>query len=320
MRIIFFGTPQFAVPSLDALMAAGHDVVAVVTQPDRYRDVGPDRQPGPPIRPPIKTRALTAGLPVLQPERPRGEEFIAQLRALNADIGVVVAYGHLLRPDLLAALPLGFVNVHASLLPRWRGAAPIHWAVLEGDAETGVAIMRLEQGLDTGAVWLQRRTPILPTDTTGILFERLADLGAKALVEALPQIAEGEAPTPQAEDGVTHAPKIDRATARIRWQDGAVAIAHRIRAMDPAPGAWTSCNGGDVKLFGGTPMPFEALQPPPIGDAPTPGTLRFLPDGPAVACGDGWLLIGDVQAAGRRRMGATAWANGLATREGLHFT
>ena len=314
MRIIFFGTPQFAVPSLDALMAAGHDVVAVVTQPDRYRDVGPDRQPGPPIRPPIKTRALTAGIPVLQPERPRGDEFLTQLRDLKPDIGVVVAYGPLLRPDLLALLPLGFVNVHASLLPRWRGAAPIHWAVLSGDPETGVAIMRMEQGLDTGAVWLQRRTPILPTDTTGILFERLADLGAKALVEALPPIAAGETPTPQAADGVTHAPKIDRATARLRWDANAVAVSHQIRAMDPAPGAWTTFHGADVKLFGGTPLPA-----PPSTAPETPGTLHFLPEGPAVVCGEGWLLLGDVQAAGRRRMTATAWATGLQTREGAHF-
>lgn len=312
MRIIFFGTPQFAVPSLDALMAAGHDVVAVVTQPDRYRDVGPDRQPGPPIRPPVKVRALSAGIPVLQPARPRGEEFLAQLAALHADIGVVVAYGHLLRPELLALLPLGFVNVHASLLPRWRGAAPIHWAVLSGDAETGVAIMRLEEGLDTGAVWLQRQTPILPTDTTGSLFERLADLGAKALVEALPRIAHGDAPLPQATEGVTHAPKIDRATARIAWEAPATAVAHRIRAMDPAPGAWTTLHGADLKLFGGTPVALA-------DQFAAPGTLRLLPEGPAVACGDGWLRLGDVQAAGRRRMAAAAWATGLQVREGLRF-
>jgi|CXWL01.1.fsa_nt_gi methionyl-tRNA formyltransferase len=320
MRIIFFGTPQFAVPSLEALLAAGHDVVAVVTQPDRTRDVGPDRQPGPPILPPVKTRALSAGIRVLQPERPRGEDFLAELRAFKADIGVVVAYGHVLRPDLLALLPLGFVNVHASLLPRWRGAAPIHWAVLRGDTETGVAIMRLEQGLDTGAVWLQRRTPILPTDTTGILFERLADLGAKALVEALPRIADGELPRPQATEGITHAPKIDRATARIRWDAEAQAVADQIRAMDPAPGAWTTLHGADLKLFGGTPQRSDSHQPSPSGDGVSPGSLHFLADGPAVACGDGWLLLGDVQAAGRRRMTATAWANGLPTRDGLRLT
>ncbi len=313
MRIIFFGTPQFAVPSLEALLAAGHEVVAVVTQPDRPHP----RHHTQTVPPPVKVTATAAGIPVLQPDRPRGDDFYHQLRALNADLGVVVAYGHLLRPELLAIPRLGLVNVHASLLPRWRGAAPIHWAVLSGDAETGVAIMRLEQGLDTGAVWHVRRTPILPNDTTGTLFARLALLGAEALVEALPRIAAGEAPSPQAEMGVTHAPKVDRTAARIAWNASAEAVANLIRAMDPTPGAWTTLEGQSIKLFGSRPS--SVLPSVPIDGGTTPGTLHLLPDGPAVSCAEGLLLLADVQPAGKPRMAARTWANGLDPAQGLRF-
>lgn len=309
MRIIFFGTPQFAVPSLEALLAAGHEVVAVVTQPDRPHP----RHHTQTVPPPVKVTATAAGIPVLQPDRPRGDDFYHQLRALNADLGVVVAYGHLLRPELLAIPRLGLVNVHASLLPRWRGAAPIHWAVLSGDAETGVAIMRLEQGLDTGAVWHVRRTPILPNDTTGTLFTRLALLGAEALVEALPRVAAGEAPIPQAEVGVSHAPKVDRTAARIEWNAPAEAVANQIRAMDPTPGAWTTLAGQSIKLFGPQVAPSQALSSSP------PGTLHLLPEGLAVSCADGLLVLADVQPAGKPRMAARTWANGLDPAQGMRF-
>jgi methionyl-tRNA formyltransferase len=300
MRIIFFGTPQFAVPSLEALRTAGHDVLAVVTQPDRPHP----RHHSQSVAPPVKVAALAAGIPVLQPDRPRGEAFYAELRALEADIGVVVAYGHLLRPELLAIPRLGLINVHASLLPRWRGAAPIHWAVQSGDAETGVAIMRLEEGLDTGAVWHVHRTPIRSDDTTGTLFTRLAELGAEALVEALPRIAAGEEPVPQAEAGVTHAPKVDRAGARIDWSRPVHDVRNQIRAMDPAPGSWTTLGETSIKLFGGTAdLSLDSLA--------TPGTVRLLSDGALVACGDGWLRLDVVQPAGRPRMPAGVWANGL---------
>jgi methionyl-tRNA formyltransferase len=299
MRVAFLGTPAFAVPSLEALLAAGIDVAAVVTPPDRPRT----RSHSTLLPCPVKAAAVAADLEVLQPERPRGEPFLGQLRALDLDLGIVVAYGHLLRPELLAIPRLGFVNVHASLLPRWRGAAPIHWAVLSGDASTGVSIMRVEQGLDTGGTWAMAETPIGPTDTTGRLFERLARLGAEALVGTLPAIGRGELPVPQDDANATHAPKVDRDTARIRWDEPAERVSCRIRAMDPAPGAWTTFAGGDVKLFSPSVVAGEPSGPPGrFGEGER--ELR-------IACGDGAVLIETVQPAGRRRMTAGDWLRGL---------
>ena len=249
---------------------------------------------------PVKTCALNAGISVLQPERPRGDEFLAQLRALNADLGVVVAYGHLLLPDLLAIFRLGCVNVHASLLPRWRGAAPIQWALLSGDPETGVTIMRVEKGLDTGAVWHERDTAISDTDTAATLTERLSQLGARALIEALPRIVAGAEPRAQDNVGATHAPKVDRAIARIRWNESAHAVSCRIRAMDPAPGAWTTIGGAEVKMFG------PALRPA------QPGEL-------SVPTADAHVVIADVQPAGRRRMPAAEWLRGANVPADAHF-
>ncbi len=312
MRIIFFGTPEFAVPSLQALLAAGMDVAAVVTQPDRPRG----RSHSTLLPSPVKAAALAAGIPVLQPERPRGDEFLDQLRAYDADIGVVVAYGHLLRPDVLAIPRLGLVNVHASLLPRWRGAAPIHWAVLSGDRETGVAIMRLEEGLDTGAVWHTRRTPIRDQDTTGGLFDRLSHLGAEALVEALPRIAAGEAPVPQSTEGVTLAPKVDRETARVVWNAPRQRVSCQIRAMDPFPGAWTTLGGKTIKLYGPTPYsPVES-----DFAAVDPGTLRSFDEALCVACQDGWLQVAEIVEAGASRMPATRWYRGAAPQALARFS
>ncbi len=299
MRVVFFGTPQFAVPSLAALLDAGITVAGVVTQPDRPRG----RSHSTLLPSPVKTLALASGIPVWQPDRPRGDEFLAQLRSAGADIGVVVAYGHLLRPDLLAVPRLGCVNVHASLLPRWRGAAPIHWALLGGDRETGVAIMRVESGLDTGAVWERRTIPIGPDDTTGSLTARLAALGAAALVETLPAIARGVAPVPQQEAGATHAPKIDREVARVRWDQNAVAVSCRIRAMDPAPGAWSTLNGAEIKLFGAGIVLTDQYDL-------APGTLQPREGALLVGTRDGAVAIREVQPAGRRRVAADAWLRG----------
>ena len=309
MRVVFFGTPAFAVPALEALLAAGHEVAAVVTQPDRPRT----RSHSTLLPSPVKARAGEAGLAVLQPERPRGEEFYQAIRELDADLGVVVAYGHILRPELLAIPRLGMVNVHASLLPRWRGAAPIQWAVLSGDAETGVAIMRMAAGLDSGPVWLTRRTPIGPFDTSGDLFERLAHLGAAALVEALPSIARGDAPVPQDEALVTLAPKVDRDLARVDWHASARVASALIRAMDPNPGGWTTLDGEPVKLFRpGEPVVPEALPPP--------GTVRPHEGGIAVACADALLPLADIQPAGRRRVTTADWLRGAAGDGHLRFT
>ncbi len=307
MRIAFFGTPDFAVPSLLGLIAAGHDVRVVITQPDRART----RSHSTLLPPPAKIAAGKAGIPVWQPERPRGEDFFEPLRQMHLDLGVVVAYGHLLRSELLAIPRFGLVNVHASLLPRWRGAAPIHWAVKAGDAVTGVSIMQLEAGLDTGGSWLQASTPIGPTDTTGALFERLAALGARALVEALPAIEAGTLPTPQDPASVTHAPKLDRDTARVDWRLTAAEVSCHLRAMDPFPGAWTTHHGVAIKLFGA--MASEELPVAGLGSIAVEG------DAVVVACGSGAVRIGVVQPAGKRRMLAGDWFRGLPAARPMGF-
>jgi len=306
MRVIFFGTPDFAVPSLQALLQSGVDVSLVVTQPDHGQG-HLHRTPRPPA---VKRVAEAAGLSIAQPERTRGDAFYSQLRALNADLGVVVAYGHLLRPELLAIPRLGCVNVHASLLPRWRGAAPIHWAVLSGDAETGVAIMRVEEGLDTGGIWHAKRTPILPSDTTGQLFDRLAHLGAEALIEALPRISAGEQPVTQRNEAATLAPKLDREIARVDWSEPADAVSCRLRAMDPRPGAWTSIGGHEIKLFLPRVVP---------GVVESPGTVLESEHHLVIGCQSGAIEVTEVQPAGKRRMTALDWIRGSGVAPGARF-
>lgn len=307
MRLVFFGTPEFAVPSLHALAADGHEVVAVVTPPDRPRT----RSHSTLLPSPIKTAAMGLGLTVLQPARPSDPEFLDAMRSLEPDLGVVVAYGHILRPALLAIPRLGLVNVHASLLPRWRGAAPIHWAVMSGDSETGVSIMRIEAGLDTGGTWLKRAIPIGATDTSGDLFERLAVLGAEALIEALPMIADGAAPVPQNDAAATLAPPVDRTTARIDWQLPAERVSALIRAMDPAPGAWTALDGQPIKLF--EPAVAESEQ------SPSPGAFNRSKDALVIGCGSGSIRVATVQPAARRRMAAGDWLRGRGESQGRAF-
>ncbi len=300
MRVAFFGTPAFAVPSLDALVRTGTRVAAVVTQPDRPGS----RSHSTLVPPPVKQRALHHGIPVLQPDRPRDENFVAAIRDLDIDLGVVVAYGHLLPAALLAIPRLGMVNVHASILPRWRGAAPIHWAVASGDPFTGVSIMRIEEGLDSGAVWHSATLAIGDTDTTGLLFERLAALGAEALVAALPRIEAGESPVAQPTSGITLAPKIDRQRARIDWSADADTVSRHVRAMDPAPGAWTTAGSETIKCFGAVALPGS-----PDG---VPGEVNHaIRDALVVHTGRGTVQIADVQPAGRRRMSAGDWLRGI---------
>ncbi len=300
MRIVFFGTPEFAVPALARLIAAPDiEVVAVVTQPDRPRG----RSHSTLRPPPVKVLAEAARIPVLQPLTPKDPDFVSSIADLSPDLGVVVAYGHLLRPDLLAIPQMGMVNVHASILPRWRGAGPITWAVMSGDEEAGISIMRVERGLDSGAVWQTATTPINSDDTTGTLTERLAALGADTLMKALPSIAAGSAPTPQQDELATLAPKIDRDTARVDWQQPAAAVSRLIRAMDPAPGAWTMLDGNAVKLFGA-----RVLRD---GTGLAPGEFSTT-EGVMVGCGEGAVSIGDLQQAGKKRLSALEWSRGLA--------
>jgi methionyl-tRNA formyltransferase len=306
MRVVFFGTPEFAVPSLRALLRHGVEVAAVVTQPDK--PAGRSRSILRP--PPVKAAALEAGLPVLQPERPVGDVFATSLRHLRPDLGVVVGYGHILRPEVLSVPRRGMINVHASLLPRHRGAAPVQWAILEGDAETGVSIMRMEAGLDTGPVLLRLATPIRPNETGGSLAARLAELGASALTEVIGRLERGPVPEePQDEASATYAPKIDRQTTHLRFAESAERAARRVRAFDPAPGAWAVLRGQPVKLFGGRA----------VAGAGEPG--RVLATGPSliIACGEGALAVSEAQPAGKTRLPVEAWARGRGVAVGDCF-
>ncbi len=306
MRIVFFGTPAFAEASLKALLAAGHDVVGVVTRPDRPQR----RSRSTLVPPPVKLLAESAGLTVLQPERPAGDLFLAALRRFNADIGIVVAYGHILRQPVLDAPRLGMVNVHASLLPRLRGAAPVQWAIANGDTETGVSIMQMDAGMDTGPVFAKAATPIGADETGGELTERLAALGADTLVGTLPGIARGTArAVPQDDAGATIASKIGRDTARIDWTADADIVARRIRAFDPAPGAWSMLDGTEVKLFGARPAP----------GAGQPGEVLAAGDRVVVAAGTGAVEIGAAQPASKRWLDAVEWSRGRGVRAGSRF-
>lgn len=307
MRVAFFGTPAFAVPSLDAILAAGHDVAAVITQPDRPQG----RSRSTVVAPPVKDAAIARGIPVLQPDKPVGEAFEQELAALAPDLAVVVAYGHLLRPHVLAIPHHGMVNVHASLLPRWRGAAPIAWAVAAGDHETGVTIMRMTAGLDSGPVWAHRSIAIEDHVTVGELTTRLAHLGAALLVETLPLIEGGVEPVAQDEARVTLAPKIGHQVARIDWSQSADEVARRIRAFDPVPGAWTMLGDMQVKLFGATAAPGSG--------AALPGTVLAAGDDLRVETASGVLIVREVLPSGKRRQPVAEWVRGRGGVPGARF-
>ncbi|HZS60599.1 MAG TPA: methionyl-tRNA formyltransferase [Gemmatimonadaceae bacterium] len=299
MRIVFWGTPEFATPSLRALIGEGHDVVGVVTQPDRPQGRSRSKL----VPSPVKMIALEEGLPVLQPEQPRTPDFIDALRAFDPDASVVVAYGRILNQTVIDTPRLGTFNVHASMLPQLRGAAPIQAAILEGMAETGVTIMRLVPALDAGPMLLRRATPIAEDETYGELALRLAELGALALIEALTLLDLGIAIEQQQDDAMaTYAPKVDREHTKVDWTQPATQVARVIRAYDPRPGAYTTSGGAELKLYGATLT--HAHEHPP-------GSILGVDSaGVTVACGEGAVCIAFVQPAGKPRMAAEAWARG----------
>jgi methionyl-tRNA formyltransferase len=300
VRVLFWGTPEFATPALRALSGEGFDVVAVVTQPDK--PVGRSRSTL--EAPPVKRVAEEEGIPVLQPERPRGPEFVEQLRALAPDISVVVAYGHILSTEVIELPRLGTVNIHASLLPRLRGAAPIQAAIRDGHTETGVTIMRMVKKLDAGPSILQVRTPIPDDETYGELQLRLAEMGALAMIEALALLEINRATeTVQDDADATYAAKIERGMTRIEWIADAADVSRTVRAYDPRPGATTQHGDVDVKLFGARLAPRPAQSPP--GEV-----LEIGPHGMLVACGTGAVQIAAVQPAGKRRLTPEEWARG----------
>jgi methionyl-tRNA formyltransferase len=303
MRIAFFGTPAFAVASLRALLHGRFNVVGVVTQPDKPQG----RSRSELIPPPVKLFAQTEGIPVLQPVRPVGDVFAASLRRLEADLGIVVAYGHILRPEILAIPPQGMINVHASLLPRYRGAAPIQHAILRGEAETGITIMQMEAGLDSGPTLHRVATAIAPDETAGQLTERLAELGGAALIEALSLISGGLVrPQPQDATRATFAPKIDREMARLVWERDAATLVRQVRAFDPSPGAWTTLKGGVLKVF-------SAREVPGTGE---PGDVLAAGDRLVVAAGRGAIAVNEVQPSGKNRLPVEAWVRGRGVAAG----
>jgi len=296
-RIVFMGTPGFACPSLAALLAGPDQVVGVVCQPDRPRGRGLAL-----AAPAVKTLALEHGLPVLQPEKVRTPAFLDELRALAPDAIVVAAYGRILPRTILDLPPHGCINVHASILPRHRGAAPIQHAILAGDSETGITIMAMTDEMDAGDVLLVRRTPIAPDDTGGSLGERLSHLGAAALVEAVAGIKTGSVrPVPQPADGVTFAPRMEREHTRLDWTRPAPVLARAVRAFAPEPSAFTTVDGTTLKVFAAEPR---------TGRGAPGSVLEASPRGLVVATSDGALALLEVQPQGKRRMPIGAFLAG----------
>jgi methionyl-tRNA formyltransferase len=310
-RIVFFGTPEFAVPTLAALVAAGRAPVRVVTQPARPSGRGQKLQD-----PPVARWAREQGLPVSMPERVRDPAFLEDLAALTPDVAVVVAFGQIFPRALLDLPRLGCVNLHASLLPRWRGASPIQAALAAGDARTGVSTMRMEAGLDTGPVLLEEATEIGPQETAGELSRRLAEAGGPLMVRTLQELERGSlVPRPQSPEGATYAPRLTRDSGRIDWSLTSLEIHHRLRAYTPWPGLTAELRGAPVKVSAA-----EVLEGRPAdGD---PGTYLGLRDGRlAVACGGGTALgLGELQRPGKRALRAPDFANGERLQIGERFS
>ncbi|MEU1234299.1 methionyl-tRNA formyltransferase [Micromonospora aurantiaca] len=307
MRLVFAGTPAVAVPALDAIAASGHELLAVVTRPDAPAGRGRGL-----VRSPVGAWADAHGVEVLTPARPREPGFLDRLRELAPDCVPVVAYGALVPPVALEIPRHGWINLHFSLLPAWRGAAPVQHAVLHGDELTGASVFELEEGLDTGPVYGTVTDEIRPADTSGDLLERLAHSGAGLLVAVLDAIGAGTArAVPQPADGVSLAPKLTVEDARVRWGDPAFAVDRRIRACTPAPGPWTTFRDDRVKLGPVTPLPD--------GPELKPGELHVEKSGVLVGTATTPVRLGEVRAAGKKAMPAGDWARGARVTAGEVF-
>jgi len=313
MRIVFCGTPSFAVPTLQAVLRAGHEVSLVVTQPDRPSGRGLTM-----IAPPVKQTALGAGLPLVQPEKiKKNEEFRALLEQITPDVILVVAYGRIIPKWMLDLPRYGNLNLHGSLLPKYRGAAPIQWAVAKGEQETGATTMRLDEGLDTGDVLLQRTLPIAPDQTSEDIFPLLADVGAGLMVETLDGLAAGKI-TPKKQDNAlaTYAPILTRDDGRMDFNATAATLYNRWRGFQPWPGAWTLLDNKKIVAHKLRPLDARLVK----GGPEEPGTLRVDGERLLVQCGEGtWLELMEVQLEGRKRMPAAEFLRGhrLATGDRL---
>lgn len=314
MRILFWGTPEFALPALGALLGEGHDVIGVVTQPDRPRGRG--RSPTPP---PTKEFARNEGLAILQPDRARDPAFVDVLRTLEPELNVVVAYGQILSREVLELPAAGSINVHASLLPALRGAAPINWAIIRGHERTGVTTMRMVEALDAGPILAQVEEPILPEQTSTDLAVRLSELGAELLIETLALLElDALEETPQDDGAATYAPRLTRETARVDWSEPAADVANRIRGLDAVPGAWTLLGDAELKVY----RPKVA---DPGRGAGEPGTVVEVDatnpeEAMLVACGSGAVWVREVKPAGRRRMTTAEWLRGRGAEPGDRLT
>ncbi|PYI61515.1 MAG: methionyl-tRNA formyltransferase [Verrucomicrobia bacterium] len=304
MRIVFIGTGEIGVPTLEALLKSEHDVVGVVTQPDK--PVGRTQQiEPPPIKKVLIGRGRPPGAPILQPPRIKDPNTIEEIRAQTPDVIVVIAYGQILPRDVLEIPKIACLNLHASLLPRWRGAAPIQAAIAVGDQRTGITVMYMDEGLDTGDILLQRPGDILPDDTGGSLHDRLAQIAPEALLESLRLLATGIAPrTPQDNTLATYAPKLKREHGKINWSESAEVIERKIRGFNPWPGAFTQIGGQNLKVFSATLVDLSGQ----------PGEILRSQGQLVIAAGRGALSLGDVQLEGKRRMSAAEFLRGHATK------
>lgn len=311
MRILFMGTSQFAVPTLKALLASQHQVIGVVTQPDRPSGRGRQLRYAP-----IKQVALEAGLPIYQPEKVRSEDFVELVREMSPDVIVVAAFGQIIPKSILDVPNYGNVNVHASLLPKYRGAAPVHHALFNGETRTGVTTMLMDPGLDTGPVLLQRDVNIDPEDDEGILEARLAEIGARLLLETVDSLEEGTiVPTPQDDSQATLAPSVKKEDCELDWRQSARTLVNRVRGCTPRPGAYASLGGVSLRIWS-----CRIVEPPtescaegfgPQADAGAPGeVLAVTSEGIVVRAGEGAMLLTEVQPENKRRMSAADFARG----------
>ena len=294
MRIIFMGTPDFAVPCLDALIEAGHEILCVVAQPDKPKGRGKKL-----VSPPTIERARALGIPTKQPKRIRKGRFVDWVQQANADLAVVVAYGRILKNNILEAPRLGCINVHASLLPKYRGAAPIHWAVINGEKKTGVCTMQMDVGMDTGDILLVRDTTIEPEENTGVLWTRLSNMGAELLIKTIKNL-NTITPIKQNHDEATYAPMLDKKDGAIDWNQPARDICNRIRGVNPNPGAHTIFREKPLKLWSATAVEGSG----------TPGSVIVAKKKVIIATGDGAILLKEVQLPGKKRGPAQNLING----------